>query len=83
MAEAYFQANMWTWWAVNSTLDHALDQLYRALTHQQAAEVLAREKHKSRSGNQSLIYLIVFCQGNKSHKRLVVRNIVQYAAPQF
>nr|CCA20947.1 conserved hypothetical protein [Albugo laibachii Nc14] len=84
---AHFQSNVRTWWAVNPTLYHALDQLYQAfkvtITHQQAAALFASEKDKSRSWNQHLLYLIALCQESESHERLVVENIVKYAAPHL
>ena len=85
VAAAYFQSNVRTWWAVNPTLYQALDQLYQAfkvtITHQQAAALFASEKDKSRSWNQHLLYLIALCQESESYERLVVENIVKYAAP--
>ncbi|KAJ0392444.1 hypothetical protein ATCC90586_011206 [Pythium insidiosum] len=87
VAATYYQANVWVWWAENPTLYHALDQMYQAfkvtITHQQAAACFASEKDKSRSWNQHLLYLIALCRESGSHERLVVENIVKYAAPHM
>uniref|UniRef100_M4BE92 RxLR effector candidate protein n=1 Tax=Hyaloperonospora arabidopsidis (strain Emoy2) TaxID=559515 RepID=M4BE92_HYAAE len=45
--------------------------------------MFASEMDTSRSWNQHHFYLIALCQERESHERLVVENIVKYAAPHL
>ncbi|TDH65851.1 hypothetical protein CCR75_003901 [Bremia lactucae] len=86
-AADYFRQNIATWWTINPQLTYMLDEMYKAfrvvVTHEQASALFTEAENTSRTWQQHLLYLMHQARGSDSSERLIVDNIVNYAAPHL
>ncbi|TDH70796.1 hypothetical protein CCR75_001146 [Bremia lactucae] len=86
-AADYFRQNVSTWWTINPQLTYMLDEMYKAfpvvVTHEQASALFTEAKITSRTWPQHLLYLMHLARVSDSSERLIVNNIVKYAAPHL
>ncbi|TDH67935.1 hypothetical protein CCR75_008194 [Bremia lactucae] len=83
----YFRQNVATWWKINPQLTYMLNEMYKAfrvvVTHEQASALFTEAKKTSRTSPQHLLYLMHLARVSDSSERLIVDNIVKYAAPHL
>jgi hypothetical protein len=87
-ALSYFNAQYVAWWEQDSTLVHAMNNMYKAfsvqLTMKQAMTLFEQPKDPHKSFAQHLSYLVeVNAAAGGGYGNLVVESIVKYSCPEL